>query len=135
MHRRAFLATGAVALSGGCLGALAGDDGYDIGMSSQAFDPETIEVEVGTEVVWRNTNSRGHTVTAYEAGIPDGAAYFATGGFDSEDAAREAWREDGSGNIYGGETFSYTVEVPGTYRYFCIPHESGGMVGTIEVTE
>jgi len=135
MHRRAFLATGAAALTGGCLSALGGGNDYDIGMSSQAFDPQTIEVEVGTEVVWRNTNSRGHTVTAYEAGIPDGAAYFATGGFDTEDAAREAWRDDGSGNIYGGETFSYTVEVAGTYDYFCIPHESGGMVGRINVIE
>lgn len=135
MHRRAFLATGAAALSGGCLGVLAGDDDYDIGMASQAFEPETIEVSVGTEVVWRNTNSRAHTVTAYESALPEGADFFATGGFESEDAAREAWRDDGSGNIYGGETFSYTVEVPGTYDYFCIPHESGGMVGRIEAVE
>jgi len=135
MHRRAFLATGAATLASGCLGVLAGDDDYDIGMSSMAFEPETIEVPVGTEVVWRNTNSRAHTVTAYESALPEGADFFATGGFESEDAAREAWRDDGSGNIYGGETFSYTVEVPGTYDYFCIPHESGGMVGRIEVTE
>lgn len=135
MHRRAFLVTGGVALTGGCLGALGGETDYDIGMASQAFQPEAIEVEVGTEVVWRNTNSRAHTVTAYEHTLPEGADYFSTGGFDSETAAREAWREDGSGNLYGGETFSYTVEVPGTYEYFCIPHESGGMIGRIEAVE
>jgi plastocyanin len=135
MHRRAFLATGAATLTGGCLGVLGGEGGYDIGMTSQAFDPQTIEVDVGTEVVWQNSNSRGHTVTAYEDAIPDEADYFATGGFDSEQSARDAWREDGSGNIYGGDTFSYTVEVPGTYDYFCIPHESGGMAGRIEVRE
>jgi plastocyanin len=135
MHRRAFLATGVATLSGGCLGVLGGEDGYDVGMTSQAFEPEAIEVEVGTEVVWQNTNSRAHTVTAYENAIPDEADYFATGGFDSEQAARDAWYADGSGNIYGGDTFSYTVEVPGTYDYFCIPHEGGGMAGRIVVTE
>lgn len=135
MDRRAFLATGAAALASGCLGALGSSDGYDIGMTSQAFDPETIEVDVGTEVVWQNTNSRAHTVTAYGGAIPDEADFFATGGFDSEAAAREAWYADGSGNIYGGDTFSYTVEVPGIYDYFCIPHEDGGMAGRIEVTE
>ncbi len=135
MKRRAFLATGAATLAGGCTALGSGGSEYDIGMTSMAFEPATLAVEAGTAVVWRNTNSRAHTVTAYEEGIPDGAEYFATGGFDSEAAAREQWYENGDGNLFGGETFSYTVEVPGTYEYFCIPHEGGGMVGTIEVTE
>jgi len=135
MKRRAFLATGSATLFGGCTALVSGSGDYDVGMTSMAFEPETLEVEVGTTVVWQNTNSRAHTVTAYQDAIPDGAAYFATGGFDSEAAAREQWFQNGDGNLYGGDTFSYTVEVPGTYEYFCIPHESGGMAGTIEVTE
>ncbi|MCU4717604.1 cupredoxin domain-containing protein [Halapricum hydrolyticum] len=135
MKRRTFLATGAATLAGGCLGLGAGESDYDVGMTSMSFEPETLTVPVGTTVVWQNTNSRAHTVTAYAGRIPDGAEYFATGGFDGETAAREQWFESGGGNIYGGETFSYTVEVAGTYEYFCIPHESGGMVGAIEVTE
>jgi plastocyanin len=135
MERRAFLATGAATLTGGCLGLGAGQTEYDVGMTSMAFKPESLEVEVGTTIVWRNTNSRAHTVTAYERGIPDEAEYFASGGFDTEAAAREQWHKSGSGNLYGGDTFSYTAEVPGTYEYFCIPHESGGMVGSIEVIE
>lgn len=135
MKRRAFLATGSATVLGGCTTLVSGNGDYDVGMTSMAFEPETLEVEVGTTVVWQNTNSRAHTVTAYQDAIPDGAAYFATGGFDTEAAAREQWFQNGDGRLYGGETFSHTVEVPGTYEYFCIPHESSGMVGTIEVTE
>ena len=29
---------------------------------------------------------------------------------------------------------SYTFEEPGTYSYFCGPHEDQGMVGTVTVT-
>jgi hypothetical protein len=38
--------------------------------------------------------------------------------------------------IEGGSrgTFSFTFEEPGTYDYFCIPHESLGMIGSVTVT-
>jgi hypothetical protein len=41
-----------------------------------------------------------------------------------------------SGMIEGGSggTFSFTFEEPGTYDYFCIPHESLGMIGSVTVT-
>jgi len=48
-----------------------------------AFAPKQIEVEAGTTVTWENVGAIGHSVTAYEDNIPDGAAYFASGGFDS----------------------------------------------------
>ena len=38
-----------------------------------------------------------------------------------------------SGFIPPGGDFSYTFTVPGTYRYFCLPHEKAGMVGVIVV--
>lgn len=63
------------------------------------------------------------------------AAYFASGGFRSEAAARDAWIADGGGTIHGGETYSHTFRVAGTHHYFCVPHEPQGMVGRIEVTE
>lgn len=58
----------------------------------------------------------GHSVTAYGDEIPDDAAYFASGGFDSEDAARDAYPDEG--NIPGGESYSHTFETAGTYEYF-----------------
>jgi len=58
-------------------------------------------------------------VTAYEDEIPDGAAYFASGGFDAEQAANEAYPDEGS--IPEGETYEHTFETTGTYEYYCIP--------------
>ncbi|MFB6171352.1 MAG: plastocyanin/azurin family copper-binding protein [Haloarculaceae archaeon] len=137
MKRRAYLATavGASAMLAGCSLGSASQDDYDVGMTAMSFRPEETTASVGDTVVWRNTSSRGHTVTAYENGIPDGAAYFASGGYETESAAREAWRTGGDGTIPGDATFEHTFEVAGTYHYFCIPHESRGMVGRVVVSE
>jgi plastocyanin len=144
MDRRAYLATVAAATAGsaaGCLGAVdlpgggLSEDDFDIGMSANAYLPESYEVSVGETVVWGNNGSRGHTVTAYEAALPDAAEFFASGGFEAETPARESWKNTGAGNISPGETFSHTFEVAGEHDYFCIPHEPKGMVGTIVVRE
>jgi len=137
MDRRAYIstvaATAAVGLSG-CLALF--EDEYDVGMTPTAFDPREVTVPVGTEVVWKNTSSRGHTVTAYENALPGGASFFASGGFDSEVAARDAWNTGGDDGIMAvGGTFSHTFEVPGRHGYFCIPHEREGMVGAVIVEE
>lgn len=135
MQRRAFLASAGAAtaaITGGCAGLRASED-YDVGMTLDSFDPETITVTPGTTVVWKNTSSRGHTVTAYEGSLPEGAAYFASGGFETETAARDAWTSQKGGIFYGDETFEHTFEVPGTYGYVCLPHERDGMVGSVEV--
>ena len=139
MDRRAFLAVSATALTAGfagCTGQSREQSNYDIGMSSNAFlQPDGFEPRVGEPVVWRNTGSRTHTVTAYQSSLPAGAAYFASGGFEREKAARDAWFGGGGGGIAGGETYEHTFEVPGQYDYFCIPHERGGMVGQFTVVE
>lgn len=96
------------------------------------FEPATVTVAPGTTVVWENVGTIGHTVTAYEDEIPDEATYFASGGFDSEQAARSGYPEQGE--IAGGESYEHTFETEGSFGYFCIPHESVGMVGTVEVT-
>jgi len=135
MDRRTFLAgASVVGLTGlaGCTALGSGEDDYDVGMTAVAYRPPSLTVEAGDTVVWKNTSSRAHSVTAYEQGIPDDAEYFATGGFDSEQAARDAW-DGAAGAITSGETYERTFEVSGRYEYFCIPHEKGGMVGTVEV--
>jgi plastocyanin len=134
MDRRTFLAgasTVGVAGLAGCT-ALGSDEEYDVGMTAVAYRPATLTVAAGDTVVWKNTSARAHSVTAYEQGIPSDAEFFATGGFDSEEAAREAW-DGAAGAITSGETYEHTFEVPGTYQYFCIPHEQGGMVATVVV--
>jgi plastocyanin len=139
MQRRTFLAGAGFAASGlsGCLGVLGTDGGlseddYDVGMSHNAFEPAEFTVSVGDTVVWGNPSSRSHTVTAYDSGIPEGGTYFASGGFDSESAAREGWQRT-EGAIRASETYEHTFETAGRYEYLCIPHESSNMVGTIVV--
>lgn len=97
------------------------------------FEPQQVQVPAGTEVTWENVGSIGHTVTAYEDEIPDGAEYFASGGFDSLQAAKDGYSNGQEGNVPEGESYSHTFETTGTYEYYCIPHEMNGMVGTIEV--
>ncbi|GAA0246690.1 plastocyanin/azurin family copper-binding protein [Haladaptatus pallidirubidus] len=87
------------------------------------FEPESVTVAPGTTVVWDNVGSVGHSITAYEDEIPEDAEYVASGDFDSEQAARDAYPE---GDIGGGEQYEHTFDVEGNYEYFCIPHESAG---------
>lgn len=98
-----------------------------------AYAPKKVEVEAGTTLTFENVGSIGHTVTAYEDNIPDGASYFASGGYDSEQAANDAYSESQGGNVTEGGTFEVTLETTGTYEYYCIPHEMNGMVGEIKV--
>lgn len=100
---------------------------------SLVFEPAELTVAAGDTVVWENVGSVGHSVTAYGENIPDGADYWASGGFDSEDAARSGYPDQG--NVPGGESYQHTFETLGTHEYFCIPHESAGMTGAIEVVE
>jgi len=130
MHRRSFLAlagAAAVALTG-----CSSDDVNRVEMTDEfEFEPASITVGVDETVTWENAGSVGHTVTAYRDGIPEDAGYFASGGFDSEDAARDSLDD---GLIESGETYEYTFETAGEHEYFCIPHEGSGMTGIVRVT-
>ena len=76
------------------------------------FDPVNITVDVGTTVVWEWTGQGGaHDVVAEN------------GAFESE-LVDEA-----------GHTFEHTFDDPGTYEYVCTPHQTSGMVGSVEVVE
>lgn len=133
ISRRTFLqnvgtATGSAAVAG-CLSS--GDSSPKTVETHQTrFSPATVTITAGATLRWKNTTEIEHTVTAYEEKIPDEAVYFTSGGFDSEQAARNKVTE---GLIAPGETYQHTFEQPGMYEYFCIPHESSGMIGTIHV--
>ena len=148
LSRRSFI-SGAAASVGAAAGAGAAGTGATssaraqegsptpIDMTDQlVFDPDETAVTPRTTVVWENVGNIGHSVTAYEGEIPEEASYFASGGFEAEDAARSAYSagDPERGDVVGGESFEHTFEVEGTYEYFCIPHESVGMLGTIEVS-
>ncbi len=90
----------------------------------QHYDPHLAWIEPGGTVTWR-LESGQHDVVAYHPDnddkplrIPEGA---------------EPWRIDLLSEE--GETASHTFETEGVYDYYCTPHESLGMVGTVIVGE
>lgn len=87
------------------------------------FEPEQIEVAVGEEVTWKNIGKIGHTITAEKSKVADPSLV-------SVPAGAQEWD---SGFVTEGESFSRSFELPGTYRYICIPHEGAHMVGTVVV--
>jgi len=147
MRRREFLRTAggvagavtAATAASGSAAAAAGGATHTVEMTDELqFVPDRIEVAPGDTVVFENRGSIGHSVTAYEDSLPEGAGYWASGGFGSEQAARDAYEFGGRidvGNVQGGESWSHTFETEGTHEYFCIPHEAGGMVGEVVVTQ
>lgn len=177
MDRRTFLATGAATVGtalAGCVGRA--DVGYDIAMVSNGFVPgsnvdvpedapewiprdvPTVEVRAGRPLVWENTGSRIHTVTAAtrahpeaearlgatggEHGhgestprLPDGARFFASGRFQDELSAVDSFiaERNGGGAIPPGKSYAHSFHTPGWYHYYCIPHLPAGMIGNVRV--
>ena len=76
-------------------------------MRDFAFSTPNIRVAPGTTVTWTNADSAEHTVT-----FRDGAV--------------------NSGLLAQGQSFRYTFTTPGTYDYYCIPHQSH-MIGRVTV--
>jgi plastocyanin len=91
--------------------------------SQPFYTPEKVAIKVGETVQWVNNGQTVHSVSTSSANaqnpkdtsMPKGATAF------------------DSGFIPPGGNYSYTFTVPGTYRYFCLPHEKAGMVGVIVV--
>ncbi len=103
-------------------------------VAGQVFEPETITVSAGDTVVWTNEAADPHTVTAVEEDLPADAEYFSSGDFSTEELATEDENLPAA-LIVSDETYSHTFTVPGTYRYYCIPHRDAGMTGTVTVLE
>ena len=90
-----------------------------------AYEPASLEIEVGTEVVWTNQDEGvRHTATS---GVPgeDGVPGVSEGKPSRPDGLFDGDLADTS------STFRYTFEDPGTYMYFCRVHPS--MTGEIVV--
>ena len=84
-------------VSAGALGAAAHE--VSVKMQQQTFVPAKIEVAIGTQITWTNTDTQPHSVTAND------------GLFDS-------------GAILPGKTFQWTTTKAGAISYHCIFHPS-----------
>ena len=81
-------------------------------LTTDAYQPNPIQVSVGTTVTWTNNDAQPHTATSGENVTPDGR-------FDSSIMAPAA-------------TFEHTFTEAGEYPYFCLLHPN--MVGTVSVS-
>jgi len=97
-----------------------------------SFDPAELTIETGDTVAWEHVGGEPHSVTAYEDEIPEDATYWASGDFESQQAADEGC-DNGQGAVQSGQSYVRTFETTGEHAYFCIPHEAAGMTGTIIV--
>ncbi|KAB1194546.1 DUF5059 domain-containing protein [Haloferax sp. MBLA0076] len=110
------------------------DADHVVKLTAVAFEPEELTVTVGDTVAFEHTAGEAHTATASESGLPKGAAYWASGGFESQEAAEAGW-DDGEGAVQSGQSYVHTFETAGEHAYLCIPHEAAGMTGTVVVEE
>jgi plastocyanin len=78
--------------------------------SGSRFDPSSVTISVGTTVRWISDTSTFHTIT------PRNHSEWSRVEMDAQ-----------------GKTFEHTFNNAGTFDYFCEPHESAGMTGSITV--
>jgi plastocyanin len=93
----------------------AAEPGTVTAMPENKFDPAELKVKVGETVTWKNAGGF-HTVTGGEPGKADPASPIGDKPLSDPSA-----------------THQVTFDKPGTYPYFCQPHGSLGMKGTIVV--
>ncbi len=79
---------------------------FNVFMTDNAFQPQSVSIQVGDSVTWRNNGVAPHTAT-------------------SDDAY---WN---SGIMASGQSYSYIFRSTGTFQYRCSIH--AGMVGTVLV--
>lgn len=83
------------------------DGGTIVDIKNFRYNPDMVEIAVGSTVTWTNQEIVVHTATADE------------GAFDSGDLSK-------------GESFSFTFDEPGEFSYFCEYHDN--MHGTVVVS-
>lgn len=125
LTRRAFLKTLAMTGGGGGLLAACGStsDAVVEMTDKMTFVPANLTVKVGEVVTWRNTSGFVHTATDDPAKVMDPAHTRLPEG-------APAWD---SGPLKRGQSWSRRFDVPGEYRYCCLPHELGGMIAAVAV--
>ncbi|HUY96115.1 MAG TPA: plastocyanin/azurin family copper-binding protein [Verrucomicrobiae bacterium] len=90
--------------------------------NASRFVPATACLKAGGTITWKNVGNLYHTTTdesslaavPADAALPTGAA---------------SWDHA----LLPGASFSLKLTTPGLYKYFCIPHESLGMLGQVTV--
>lgn len=80
-----------------------------VNIADYKFGPQDIKVKVGTTVTWTNNDSVRHNVAGINNDLPEGKL------------------------IGRGETYTYTFDKAGVYKYRCTPHPY--MLASVTVVE
>eukprot|EP01025_Chloroclados_australasicus_P044968 TRINITY_DN489_c0_g1_i4.p2 TRINITY_DN489_c0_g1~~TRINITY_DN489_c0_g1_i4.p2 ORF type:complete len:334 (-),score=36.67 TRINITY_DN489_c0_g1_i4:142-1143(-) len=86
---------------------------------SLVFSPNSVTVKAGEEITWVNNKGFPHNIVFDEDEVPEGVDADALSNEDYLNAP--------------GETVVRKLTVPGTYGYYCEPHQGAGMKGSITV--
>ena len=96
------------------------------------YDPSPLTIKVGDTVKWINVSGGPHNVAFYPDSIPSGAA-------DALNADMPNRMAPLNGPLVTDSLGAYQVTFanapPGTYKYYCIPHEAMGMKGTLIIEQ
>ncbi|WP_335343092.1 cupredoxin domain-containing protein [Halomontanus rarus] len=89
--------------------------------SGNHFEPHVVWVEKGGRVNWINESDSHSTTADHPANdepqlVPDEAATWDSGVLSEQET-----------------TFDHPFETEGVYHYYCTPHETGGMTGSVIV--
>ena len=87
----------------------AGGAMVQIEMRDNRFAEKNLTIPAGTTVTWVNVGGNMHSVASYDGSF-------------------------GSSQARSGESYSFTFDTLGTYKYICKHHALAGMAGTITVT-
>jgi len=104
---------GAPALVSAAANVNMGDDGKLV------FAPAEITICKGDTITWTIVSGAPHNIIFTEDECPEG--------FDAEGASQETLMKK------AGDTYSYTFDIAGSYKYVCAPHAGVGMRGAITV--
>jgi len=108
------LAALGLALSAQAAQVKAGKDGGGL-----EFDPSTVTIKAGESVTWVNNVGFPHNVVFDEDDIPEGA--------DVNSLSHEDYLNA------PGQKVTSKFSKPGSYGYYCEPHQGAGMTGKVVV--
>lgn len=87
----------------------------EVELAGVSFNPDDVEITVGTRIRWSYVSGDPHTVTPDDPGQAG------------------AWVGQNLGP--GSQPFEHLFNTPGEYIYHCAPHRAQGMTGRIVVLE
>jgi plastocyanin len=100
-----------------------------VGMGGNNFNPQNVTIKVGGTVTWNWQGSgTAHTVTSGTSGVADGK--FCNGTTTPSVSICSSITTNPEVN---SGSFSFTFPTAGSYPYYCRPHVSMGMTGTVNV--